>query len=108
MMGIIKGRNFARGPIAVRAGDTLDGCNLAQTVPGTPIFAGIKGLTFRHCNLARAVVPADAIVEACNTSQAPLPPEPQDVEMVEIEAAELAALRADRAKLKAIEKGVAR
>ena len=94
-----KDKLFSRlGEIA--DGDVFDGCNLAQGEPGTEIFAGLKGLTFTRCNLARAIVPDDSIIVDCNTSQTPLPPEPEIVEMVEIEASELAALRVDSKELK--------
>ena len=87
----------------VADGDVFDGCNLAQAAPGTEIFAGLKGLTFTRCNLARAIVPADSIIVDCNTSQMPLPPEPEIPEMIEIDAAELEALMADRAELKRLQ-----
>ena len=95
-MATIRGRNIA-GPAAqaaleavIRDGDTLEDCNLAQGQPGAPIFAGVRGLTFRRCNLARAVVPDDAGIEDCNTSQRPLPPEPEPTEPpVEVERADL-------------------
>lgn len=104
-MTTIKGRNFAtRDPIdEVRDGDTLEDCNLAQAAPGTEIFKGVRGLTFRRCNLARAVVPEDATIEDCNTSQRPLPPEAEPEEMIEIERAEYDALLADREKLRELE-----
>ena len=84
----------------VKIGDEFVGCNLAQAVPGVKIFAGRKGLKFTRCNLARAIVPADSVIVDCNTTQLPIPPDVEPVEMVEIEAAELASLRADRAELK--------
>ena len=96
-----KGKLFSRlGEVA--DGDELVDCNLAQPEPGTAIFAGLKGLKFTRCNLSRAATPDDSVIVDCNTSQVPVPPEPAPVEMVEVEAAELASLRADREELKAV------
>lgn len=50
-------------------GDVLEGHNFAQVLPGTAIFEGVTGLTFRGCNLVNCVVPVDAVVEKCNTAQ---------------------------------------
>ncbi len=96
---IHEGKLFSRVG-KVKDGDEFVGCNFAQAVPSTAIFADKKGLKFTRCNLARAIVPGDSTIEDCNTSQSPIPPEPEPVEMVEIEAAQLAALRADREELK--------
>ena len=87
-------------PDDVKNGAVFEDKNFAQSEPGTVIFKGVKGLTFRRCNLARAVVPEDSIIEDCNTTQRPLPPEVEPVEMVEIEKSEHEALLADREELK--------
>ena len=89
-----KGRLFSRIE-AVADGDEFVGCNLAQSAPGTEIFAGKARLKFTRCNLARAIVPADSAIEDCNTSQMAVVAMPEPPERVEIDAAELASLRAD-------------
>ena len=94
-----KGRLFSRIE-AVADGDEFVGCNLAQSVPGTEIFAGKARLKFTRCNLARAVVPDDSVIVDCNTSQRPIPVAVEPPERVEIDAAELASLLADREELK--------
>lgn len=50
-------------------GDTFESCNLTQAIPGTPICSGVKGLTFKNCNLINCSVPSDAVIEDCNTCQ---------------------------------------
>ena len=86
-------------PDNIENGTVFEDRNFAQSKPGTLIFEGAKGLTFRRCNLARAIVPEDSVIEDCNTTQMALPPEVEPVEMIEIEATELEALQADRAEL---------
>jgi len=107
----IDGRNFSGrdpAPDEVPDGSMLVRCNLARAAPDTPVLAGRKGLTLIGCNCARAALPADAKLINCNTSQRPTPPEPQDVEMIEIERNEYDVLLADRRKLRALEKEVRR
>ena len=103
----IHGRNF-RGrdpaPDEVPDGSTLVRCNMARPAPGTPVLVGRKGLTLIGCNCARAVLPADAKLIDCNTSQRPLPPHAEPEEMIEIERSEYDVLLADRRKLRALEK----
>ena len=90
---IRRNRNYCRTlPRGVADGDVFVGCNFAQQEPGTPIFEGVKGLQFERCNLARAVVPDDAVVERCNTSQEPLPVEVEPEPEVMVRADELESL----------------
>jgi len=107
----IRGRNFCArdpGPDEIPDATVLIGCNLAQAEPGTPILAGRQGLTLIGCNCARATLPPDARLKDCNTSQRPIPPEPEPTDSVLIEAAELDALLADREELNRLkaEKGL--
>ena len=53
----------------LRDGQVVVGENLSQLMPGTPIGQGVKGLTFIGCNLTNCIVPDDAKVERCNTTQ---------------------------------------
>ena len=50
-------------------GDVFVECNFTRRVPGTKILSGVQRLSFIRCNLCRAVVPPDARIEDCNTSQ---------------------------------------
>ncbi len=73
-MAIIKNKNFSRGRLAdftPSSGDTIESCNLSQMYPLTGI-TDVTGLTFRSCNLVNCSLPADAVVENCNTMQANL------------------------------------
>lgn len=45
----------------------VEGHNFTQGTPHTKIYEGMKGLTFRNCNLLNCDVPGDAIVKLCNT-----------------------------------------
>jgi len=92
MMMIYHRKNFSSELPEARAGDIFVECNFAQAAPGTAILAGVKSLSFVRCNLARAVVPDDARVDDCNTSQEPVPPEDPSVRMYEIEEPTLRAL----------------
>lgn len=75
-MAVRKQRNYAGHDPSCNNGDGFVGCNLSQPEPGTKICKGRKGLKFVRCNLARARVPEGSIIEDCNTSQVPLPEEP--------------------------------
>ena len=77
-----------------RDGDVFEDCNLAQPVPGTVLFAGRKGLTFRRCNLARVVVPGDSVVEDCNTTQNAIPIEVEAEEEIAVPLKEWNRLKA--------------
>lgn len=69
---IYKGGNYSIGKqsiISPNNGDVFERSNFSQAIPHTSIFPGISGLTFRQCNLVNCDVPADAVVESCNTSQ---------------------------------------
>lgn len=50
---------------AAQDGDVFEKCNFAQLAPHTPIFAGVRNLTFRDCNLMNCDLPPDAKVECC-------------------------------------------
>lgn len=43
----------------------IEGHNLMQATPHTPIYVGISGLTFRRCNLTNCDLPVDAITVEC-------------------------------------------
>jgi len=51
------------------SGDTFTGCNLTQAQMDTPICVGKTGLTFIRCNLINCIVPADSVVQDCNTAK---------------------------------------
>lgn len=68
---IIKNKNFSRSRLIYfrpSEGDVIEFCNLSQMYPHTNITE-IAGLTFRLCNLVNCDVPADAVIESCNTTQ---------------------------------------
>ena len=73
-MTLHRNHNFSRQDPDCSDGDVFEDCNLAQAVPGTVLFAGRKRLMFRRCNLARAVVPIDSVIDDCNTTQNAAPP----------------------------------
>jgi hypothetical protein len=50
-------------------GDIVEDCNLSQAVPGTQVCENFGQLTFRRCNLTNCAVPADSVIEDCNTFQ---------------------------------------
>lgn len=43
----------------------VEGHNLLRGQPHTKIYEGIRGLTFRKCNLTNCDVPPDAVVDDC-------------------------------------------
>lgn len=43
----------------------IEGHNFTQGKPHTKIYEGMKGLTFKNCNLQNCDVPADSKVESC-------------------------------------------
>jgi len=91
---------------AARPGDTIAESSLIAREPGTRI--GVAGLTYERCRFIRCR-PADGDEALdCTFSDAPLPPDPPPVEMTEIDAAQLASLRADRAELERLKKEAAR
>ena len=45
----------------------IEGHNFTQGNPHTKIYEGVKGLTFRNCNLINCDVPVDSIVDNCLT-----------------------------------------
>lgn len=70
-MSVIKNKNFSRARLAdfsPESGDTIESCNLSQMYPHTAITE-VSNLTFKGCNLVNCDVPADAVVERCNTTQ---------------------------------------
>jgi len=62
---LLTGKNFSGKPPILLDGDVLEGCNLSQPEPHTPVGAGVKGLIFRKCNLVNCDVPKDAALEKC-------------------------------------------
>jgi hypothetical protein len=50
-------------------GQVVEGWNLTQLNPHTKIGEGVKGLTFKNCNLLNCDVPKDAKVIDCLTVQ---------------------------------------
>ena len=59
------GLNLSNRQWTFRDGDILISCNCQQERPHTPFAEGVRGLTFRLCNLENADVPADATVIDC-------------------------------------------
>ncbi len=62
-------RNYCYEDPKCSDGDEFVACNLTQAAPDTIICKDAKGLVFRNCNLVNCVVPGDAKIEGCNTSQ---------------------------------------
>ncbi|HUX15701.1 MAG TPA: hypothetical protein VMW52_04460 [Phycisphaerae bacterium] len=50
-------------------GDTITCANLAQVLPDTPVCEGVRGLTFRGCNLVNVLIRPGWTVENCNTAR---------------------------------------
>lgn len=60
--------NYALGinPLPkVQDGHEFVGDNFLQLLPHTKIFAGVKGLKFRNCNLTNCDLPEDAETDSC-------------------------------------------
>ena len=61
-------------PEDVNTGDILVGLYIAKLTPGTETGIPDGAITFRNCNLSRAVVKGSwNVSDNCNTSQQPLP-----------------------------------
>ena len=83
-MALHRYQNYSRSDPAAEIGDMFEDCNLAQAEPGTKLFVGLRGLAFRRCNLARAMVPPDSVIEDCNTTQSPIPIEMEPEEEITV------------------------
>ena len=93
-MTAYRNHNFSGLQPEAHDGDVFEDCNLAQAEPGTVLFEGMKGLTFRRCNLARAVVPGDSTIEDCNTTQRAIPIEVEAEEEITVPLKEWDRLKA--------------
>ncbi|MCP4376270.1 MAG: hypothetical protein GY794_08870 [bacterium] len=79
----------------VAPGDTITDSVLIAAEPGTPIFDGVKGLTFERCKFIRCVPPSDARQTDCRSSQGPLPDETSLDEPADISKRDIAEFVAD-------------
>ena len=93
-MTAYRNHNFSGMDPDAQDGDVFEDCNLAQPVPGTKLFVGLKGLTFRRCNLARAVVPVDSVIDDCNTTKNAIPIEVEVEEEITVPLREWDRLKA--------------
>jgi len=62
-------KNYAFRDPECDNGDVFEYCNLTQLVPNTVLCEGTTALVFRNCNLCNCLLPSDAKVEHCNTTQ---------------------------------------